>query len=276
MTPVARALWFIESKVECGTTLAEIALFAGVSRYHLCRAFGEATGLSVMRYLRGRRLSRAARQLADGAPDILTVALDAGYGSHEAFTRAFREQFATTPEAVRAQRCLEPLVLVAPIRMDEDRIIPLAPPRFERCESLLVAGLGERYRFETIQNIPVQWQRFIPHIGHISGQTGEASYGVSCNNDNAGNFDYVTGAEVTSFDDLPETFSRVRIPARRYAVFTHDHVSTIRAAIYSIWNSWLPTSGHEVADAPDFERYDRRFDPDTGTGTIEVWIPLQR
>jgi AraC family transcriptional regulator len=46
-----------------------------------------------MRYVRGRRLTEAAKVLSDGAPDILTVALDAGYGSHEAFTRAFRDQF---------------------------------------------------------------------------------------------------------------------------------------------------------------------------------------
>ncbi|MGO4716893.1 AraC family transcriptional regulator [Bradyrhizobium sp. 2TAF24] len=276
MTPVARALWFIESKVECGMTLAEIALFAGVSRYHLCRAFGEATGLSVMRYVRGRRLSRAARQLADGAPDILTVALDAGYGSHEAFTRAFREQFAVTPETVRAQGNLAALTPMEPIRMDETPRIELAPPRFENHGPLLVAGLGERYRFETNHGIPAQWHRFIPHIGHVPGQIGMTTYGVCCNADGTGNFDYIAGVEVASFDDLPAEFSRVRIPERRYAVFSHHNVSTMRDAVRFIWSRWLPSSGHEVADAPDIERYDERFDPETGTGTIEIWIPLAR
>ena len=51
-----------------------------------------------MRYMRGRRLSEAARVLANGGADILTVALDFGYGSHEAFTRAFRRsQFGVNP-----------------------------------------------------------------------------------------------------------------------------------------------------------------------------------
>jgi AraC family transcriptional regulator len=45
----------------------------------------------------------AARQLCNGAPDILTIALNAGYGSHEAFTRAFRDQFGLTPEQARGQ-----------------------------------------------------------------------------------------------------------------------------------------------------------------------------
>ena len=38
---------------------------------------------------------------------------------------------------------------------------------------------------------------------------------------------------------------------------------------------WLPESGHEVADAPDFERYGPEFDPTTGNGGLEVWVPLK-
>jgi AraC family transcriptional regulator len=226
--------------------------------------------------VRGRRLSEAARCLAAGAPDILSVALDAGYGSHEAFTRAFREQFALTPEAVREQRCLDNLSLVEAIRMDESLIVTLNPPRFETGRTLLVAGLGERYRFETNHGIPLQWQRFGPYIGNIPGQVGNVAYGVCCNSDGAGNFEYVTGVEVSSFDELAPELRRVRIPAQRYAVFTHtDHISAIRGTWYTIWNEWLPKSGYEFADAPDFERYDDRFDPQAGTGEVEIWLPLK-
>src|SRR5476649_1989487 len=97
----------------------------------MARYFGLATGRPIMRYVRGRRLAEAARALATGAPDILAVALDAGYGSHEAFTRAFRDQFALTPEAVRAQRHLDNLELMEPIRMDETPIANLQAPRFD-------------------------------------------------------------------------------------------------------------------------------------------------
>jgi AraC family transcriptional regulator len=93
MNPAQKALWFIESHLADPLTLDEVAAVAGVSRFHLVRAFAAATGFSVMRYVRARRLSEAARALANGAPDILTVALDADYGSHEAFTRAFRDHF---------------------------------------------------------------------------------------------------------------------------------------------------------------------------------------
>ena len=90
MNPAQKALWFIESHLADELTLDEIAGIAGISRFHMVRAFAAATGLSVMRYVRTRRLSEAARALAGGAPDILTLALEADYGSHEAFTRAFR------------------------------------------------------------------------------------------------------------------------------------------------------------------------------------------
>jgi AraC family transcriptional regulator len=86
MNPVAKALWFIETHFTQERTLDDAANAGGVSRYHMSRVFGIATGCSVMRYVRGRRLTEAARTLVSGAPYILAVALDAGYGSHEAFT----------------------------------------------------------------------------------------------------------------------------------------------------------------------------------------------
>ena len=49
--------------------------------------------MSPMAYVRARRLSDAARALIAGAPDILRLALDSGYASHEAFSRAFKSQF---------------------------------------------------------------------------------------------------------------------------------------------------------------------------------------
>src|ERR1700726_3526439 len=131
MNPAQKALWFIESHLANQLTLDDIAAIGGVSRFHMVRAFAAATGLSVMRYVRARRLSEAARALANGAPDILGVALDAEYGSHEAFTRAFREHFGLTPDAVRAQRCLDSLNLQGPLSMDSTLREDLAPPRFE-------------------------------------------------------------------------------------------------------------------------------------------------
>ena len=85
-----KALWTIERHLDQSLTLNDLARACGVSQFHLAHAFGQATGFPVMQYVRGRRLTEAAQSLASGnAPDILNLALDAGYGSHEAFSRAF-------------------------------------------------------------------------------------------------------------------------------------------------------------------------------------------
>jgi len=177
MNPAAKAPWFIENHFGEELTLDDIATSGGVSRFHMARVFGIATGHSVMGYVRGRRLTEAARKLAGGAPDILAVALDAGYNSHEAFTRAFRDRFGVTPEALRARGNLDEIKLTEPIKMDETLLSNLEPPRRT-------------------------W--------------------------------------------------------------------------YTIWNKWLPESGYRAAEGPELERYGKEFDPRTGSGGFEIWIPIKK
>ena len=276
MNPAQKALWFIESHLGEPLTLDDISGVAGVSRFHMVRAFAAATGFSVMRYVRARRLTEAAHALASGAPDILTLALDADYGSHEAFTRAFRDHFGVTPEAVRSATCLDHLKLQEPILMDSTLLDTLQSPRFETGKSLLVAGLGDRFSHENGAGIPGLWQRFHQVVAATPNRVGNVAYGVCTNGDDAGNFDYIAGVEVSEFSDLPREFYRVRLAEQKYAVFTHkDHVSTIRRTINTIWNVWLPSSGFRMADAPTFERYDEKFDPQTGSGGFEIWVPIK-
>jgi AraC family transcriptional regulator len=276
MNSSEKALWFIESHFASEITLDEIAKAAGVSRFHMTRAFGAATGRSIMRYVRGRRLTEAAKALSNGAEDILSVALDAGYGSHEAFTRAFRDEFGVTPEIIRARGHLKEIQIVEPIKMDETVPIKLEPPHFQIGKRLLITGIGARYRCEASAGIPSQWQRFQPHLGYILGQVGRAAYGVCCNTDDAGNFDYVCGVEVKDFSRIPPDWSRVRIPEQRYAVFAQrEHISTIRSTWQTIWNHWLLESEYQVVDAPDFERYGESFNPATGMGGFEIWVPIK-
>ena len=273
---MTKAVWYVESHFSQDTSLAEIARVAGVSRFHLSRVFGIATGHSVLGYVRARRLTEAARRLAAGAPDILAVALDFGYGSHEAFTRAFRDQFGLAPEALRAQGNLDNILLQEAIKMNESPLVTLAPPRFEEGRALLIAGLSERYNSETCASIPSQWQRFGPHIGNIPGQIGRTAYGVLHNGDDEGNIEYLTGVEVSNFARVPSEFDRLRIPPHRYAVFTHrDHISAIRRTWMTILNEWLPASELAHAQAPEFELYSEEFDPQSGTGLVEIWIPVK-
>jgi AraC family transcriptional regulator len=275
MTPVAKAVWYIESHFGEDISLDDVATVAGVSRHHLVRAFGAATGKSVMRYVRGRRLTEAARTLANGAPDILAVALDAGYGSHEAFTRAFREEFGMPPDSVRAHGAILNLSLTEPNGMNDDRMMKLPAPSCVDIRPILIAGLSERYSDATTANIPAQWQRFAPHIGHIPGEVRCVTYGVCYNGDDEGHIDYVTGVEVRDFSGLPPELSRLRLSSQRYLVFAlKEHISSIRIAWNTVWNKWLPESGDVLADAPFFERYGETFNPQTGEGGYEFWLPL--
>jgi AraC family transcriptional regulator len=269
-----KALWYIEAHLSGDVSLNAIAAAVGVSRFHLSRAFGVTVGCALATYVRARRLSEAARRLADGAPDILAVALDSGYGSHEAFTRAFRQQFGLTPEQLRDEATVGRLDLQEPLRMDDNTAATTPVPcRVARHDMLLIFGLGQRYR--TNAGIPSQWDRFIPYIGTIPNQVGTAAYGVICNPDDAGSYEYITGVEVCEFPAEPAEFSRLRIPPQTYAVFEHkDHVSTVGATWKAIWNHAISATGYRASDGPAFERYGQQFDGRTGLGGFEIWVPI--
>jgi AraC family transcriptional regulator len=271
---VEEAAWYIESRLGEELRLADVARHCGVSRHHLARTFVAATGRSVMRHHRERRLGEAARRLAGGGASVLEAALDAGYGSHEAFTRAFKEAFGHTPEAVRAQGHVGNLALVEPVTMPSIPAPDLDEPRFACRDAFRLAGLKQRYSFATNLAIPAQWRRFEPYIGHLDGQIGDTTYGVCCASDGDA-FDYIAGVEVAEGAGLPPELSGVTIPAQRYAVFTHrGHVSGLRRTTQAIWDEVLPRAAFEVAAGPDFERYDARFDPPSGRGVVEIWVPV--
>jgi predicted transcriptional regulator YdeE len=152
----------------------------------------------------------------------------------------------------------------------------LAEPRFEQGKKMLVAGLSESYDLKTRAKIPAQWERFAPSIGKVPGQIGHVCYGVCYNVSPEGKFDYLSGVEVASAQGLPAGFATVPLPSREYAVFAHrDHVSHVDRTLDKIWNEWAPQSGLKIASAPCFERYSEEFNPQTGMGGIEIWIPLE-
>jgi AraC family transcriptional regulator len=164
--------------------------------------------------------------------------------------------------------------------MKQSPVMQLESPRFENRKPLLIAGLRYRYTSETRKNIPAQWQRFAPRIGNIPGQVGRAAYGLCFNALSADGLDYLVGVEVFGSSDLPGDFSVAAMPAQKYAVFAHrEHVSKLYETLDAI-DKWFPASGLEVAcpsaEAPNFfERYSEEFDPRTGMGGMEVWVPVK-
>ncbi|UQA60453.1 AraC family transcriptional regulator [Polyangium aurulentum] len=272
MSLVAKALWYIENNyARPDLSLDDVASACEASRFHLTRAFGVTTGRTLMRYLRARRITQAALALAGGAPDILAVALDAGYGSHEAFTRAFREQFGLTPEALRARGHCDGLELVPALRLDHGGDLPLAAPRLIDRRAFTIAGLSARYTHETAAGIPALWQRLASHPPPPC-RVGPYEYGA-CVDTADGAFDYTCGIEIDGM--VPTGLVPLHIPAQRYAVFFHPgHIAAIRMAWRAIYDRWLPASNLRAAGGADFERYDGRFDVRTGEGGVEIWISV--
>ena len=274
MDLIGKAVWYIETHFGSELSLDDVARAAGLSKFHLVRAFGTQSGLSVMRYVRARRLSEAAKNLAAGNTGILDVAIEASYGSHEAFTRAFKDQFGVTPDAIRKARSLQRIELVEPLKMNE-KLTKLSEPRLVDGDAMLIVGLKKRYDDTTSAQMPAQWQAFVPYIGHIDNQKGNVAFGVLCNSDDDGNIDYVTGVEVTEYSNVASELDGLRIPPQTYAVFRHDgHVSEIRRSWKTIFGEWLSQTERKLADAPQLERYGEGFDPQTGLGDIEIWIPV--
>ena len=156
------------------------------------------------------------------------------------------------------------------------RTLGLGAVRFETASELFIAGLSNTYDAESRRNIPAQWARFASHIGKVPGQVGRTSYGVCYNVQPNCLFDYLTGVEVAGSTKLPPEFTSVQIKAGRYAVVTHEgHISSIGQTIDKIWSQWVPESSIKTASAPCFECYTDKFDPKTGNGSVEIWVPLE-
>jgi AraC family transcriptional regulator len=152
----------------------------------------------------------------------------------------------------------------------------LAPPRIETRDAFTVAGLAARYSQETASTIPAQWDRFAPRAAEIQDVVPGAVYGVCYDGDGQGQFDYMSGLAVSRAESLPEGMTAVRVPAGRYAVFTHSgNIADFSKTVHAVWNGGLADAGVGHRPAPDFERYDERFDPKTGDGEVEIWIPIK-
>lgn len=276
MSVTNKALFVIERNLHRDLALDQIASHCDVSRFHLAHAFGEATGRSVVEYLRGRRLTEAAYALAAGADDILSVALDNCYGSHAAFSRAFKAQFGKTPEEVRKSESVEGLRLVDAIRHLESKAMALEEPRIQKSDELLFVGLREHVPYQDMQKIAGQWERFMSGAyGQIEHKIAEPPTGITTSS-NDGGIEYVCAAGVTKFGSVPNNCIKLTLPPATYTVFAHDgHVTQIRETYEAIWNDWFPKSGKTPAEAPGFERHNDTFDPRTGNGGVTIWIPIR-
>lgn len=275
MSVTRKALWIIERNTDADLTLDEIARSCGVSRFHLAHAFGQSTGQSVMHYLRGRRLSQAAEALARGARDILQLALASGYGSHEAFSRAFKARFGASPEAVRAAGTADGLPLLAPLQLPEPQALLLPEPGIEMQAAISAIGCTALYHYDAVSGIPGQWQRFMSDLRASSACVRAPPIGIATVVDADGAFEYTCAIEASATTDVPRGFMPVHVPARRCAVFPHDgHVSMLSRTYAAIYDRASLDGGLRIADGPCVEQHRLSFDPRTGAGGVDLYVPL--
>jgi AraC family transcriptional regulator len=102
---VADVIQYIRQHIHEPINRETLAAVAGFSVPHFHRVFTAQVGESAISYVRRLRLERAARKLRMGAVDITEVALAAGYDSHAAFSKAFKQQFGLSPSEFRQLNC---------------------------------------------------------------------------------------------------------------------------------------------------------------------------
>lgn len=143
---------------------------------------------------------------------------------------------------------------------------------------MTLAGLRKPYTFDTIGEIPGLWHEFGPKMHEVPNAVdGTTAYGVSIMNGNENGFDYMAAVEVQTGAAGSGEFEILEVPAQRYAVFPHEgHVSQLCVTIDKAFKGWIPDSGLQPTLNPlVLEHYGPGFNPQTGTGDLEVWLPIK-
>jgi len=274
------ALRLIEERLADTLTLEDIAAAAHFSTYHFARLFRLQFNDSVMRYVRGRRLSRAVDLLGSTTEPILTIALECGFASNETLTRTFRKQFGISPSVYRRNALRLTLPTQRRLVMSETTEQLDLQPTFEKRDAFSVVGCADEFLPGATQDIGELWTRFVPRAPELEHRIDGATYGVCClpgeGPKNPESFTYVAGVEVENLEKIPEGMIGVELPAREYAVFAYTGGigPELPKTMQYIFGQWLPESDYE-ADGSDFEYYDDRFDPVTGQGTFFIYVPVK-
>jgi len=276
MHPVEQAIWLVESRLGQNPRVGAVSAETGLSRFYIARLFAEKTGLTLAGYIRGRRLSEAAKALARGAPDILSVAIYAGYGSHEAFTRAFRGQFGVTPESVRQSRDLSQIKLVEPIRMTAPQRTMLATPRIETLPPARFVGLTRTYAMHELGGIPDQWQHFTPLLTDLDRAVVQGAYGIVRNSSaNGEKVEYSCAIRAGRGLEPGGDLVSIVLPQMKVAKYAHKgHISGIKATTGSVFEEMAGAGLRAKGPCDLIEYYGAEFDPISGFGTVELWMHI--
>ena len=282
-----RSIDFIETHLGEELRTDRIAKHAGMSMWHFQRVFSAALGQPVMDYVRRRRLSRAMEELASTRKSLFDIALDHGFGSQEAFTRAFKDMFGITPGVCRKQRGHGLLPQAVP-EITTESLFHLhhritMTPRIETLPPRLVIGIERPFisALSPKRNnhlvIPRLWQDFGPRIDSIPHRSGDLVFGcIFCDEGEDASCRYLACVEVSSAVEVPKGMVSRELSGGRHAVFTHQgSMSGIDRTLGYVYGSWLPRSEHQLRPAPEIEIYGEKFHPDSPDSEMEFCLPIQ-
>lgn len=280
---IRRALDLVEARLfDEQLALAAMARAAAFSPWHFHRLFVALTGETPASYVRKRRLAEICLRLCETTEPIVDLALECGFESQATFTRAFTHHIGVSPGRFRKQRLLSPAHRFPPLDPEALRARQGREgmePKIARKAAFHVVGMSGRFTPATNSRIPELWTRFAPRMYEIPHRSGVNTFGVCVDADPASvdevGFTYVAGVEVERIDAVPEGMIALTIPAGTYAVFTHSgHIARLSDTVKQIWGVWLPASPYRHVSRPDFEAYDSRWDPTTGLGEIDIYVPI--
>lgn len=281
-----RALDFVARHLDRPCTIEAVAAEAAFSRFHCQRIFRAMTGESIAELVRRFRLERAGYRLRNESVGVIEVALEAGYGSAEAFSRAFRRGCGLSPGQYRTAS--PPPAFGSP----SARVRYF--PGEERVEiDTPTGGISMEVRIETLDDIEVARVRHVGRYGQVS-QCFERLYGwVATIGAQPGRVLTLShdDPDVVALESLrsdacvelhtdaspPPGISIDKLGAGRYAVYTHrGPYDSLGEAYKRLFESWLPQSGEEVDDRPCMEIY-RNNPSDTAPDKLltDVCLPLR-
>ena len=147
------------------------------------------------------------------------------------------------------------------------RIVQLGP--------LHLVGLRGVFTPATIPQIPALWGQFVPRIAEIKNRRPDATFGT-CRMIPTRELEYTAAVEVTQPGPAPQGMTAYTLPAGAFVVFTHEgHIKDIGKTWDLIWDRWMKEAGHRHRDGEhDFERYDSRWNPETGEGPVDIHIAV--
>lgn len=271
-TQIQKGIDYIEENIKSDITTATVSKVSGYSIPHLYRVFKAMTGYTVMEYVRKRRLSEAFVDLVTSRRSILEIAVDYGYESHEAFTRAFKSAYNSSPSKLRSVdeiNLFERINLLS-ITYKGDLImkpeIIYKDKMYLVCAKNFVSG-SVKEKFGMFNITREALLNTLEDVKNRLGETYIATYDF--NNEDILKphedieYTYYYGVEVDNMLHIPQNLSLKEIKSAKYAVFTYDKTTKtlngekLDRTIYDYINGvWLPNSGYCLSEAEDLEIID--------------------